>query len=145
MPWWGWIVLGAALLIAEILVPIDFYLVVLGSAAAAVGLLRLVGFDGPPWSDWLLFGVFSAAFLMTFRRIWGRVSDDDTQTELVVGEIAVANEAMEPGKTGRAELRGARWSACNVGSSAVAKGERLRVVRLDGLTIHVEGESSPAS
>ena len=41
MPWWGWVVVGAALLGAEIVVPTDFYLVFLGLSALAVGLVGL--------------------------------------------------------------------------------------------------------
>ena len=38
MPFWGWIVVGAALLGAETVVNAQFYLVFLGGAALATGL-----------------------------------------------------------------------------------------------------------
>ena len=45
MPWWGWVVVGAALLGAEIVVPTDFYLVFLGLSALAVGLVGAAGLE----------------------------------------------------------------------------------------------------
>lgn len=39
MPWWTWIVMGAALLALETTIPTDFYLAFLGIAALATGTL----------------------------------------------------------------------------------------------------------
>ena len=56
MPWWGWLVIGAMLLGAEIIVTTDFYLAVLGVAALSVGLVSALGLE-TPWMQWALFGV----------------------------------------------------------------------------------------
>ena len=48
MPWWGWMIVGAILLGAELMViDAQFYLVFLGLAAMAVGLADLTGVGGP--------------------------------------------------------------------------------------------------
>ena len=48
MPWWGWITVGALLLVAEItIVDLEFYLVFLGVSALAVGLSLVAGFAMP--------------------------------------------------------------------------------------------------
>lgn len=140
MQWWAWIVVAAVLLTAEMLVPTDFYLAVLGAGAAAVGLLMAAGFDGPVWSEWLFFGIFSALFLVAFRRLWPRVADRHGQGDSIVGEIAVASEVIAVGGLGTAQLRGTPWSARNVSDVGIESGQRLRVVAVDGLTINVEAE-----
>jgi len=142
MFWWAWIVLAAALLVAELIVPTDFYLAVLGSAAAAVGLLNVVGLDVPVWAEWLLFAVFSVMILVTFRHFWPQVTDRDRRSGTVVGEVAIAGERIDSGMTGRVEVRGVGWSARNVGSIVLDEGDRARVVLVEGVTIHVESESS---
>ena len=68
MPWWGWIVVGAVLLAAELfVVPTDFFLVFLGSSAIAVGLVGMIGVALPDWGQWALFGVLSLLTLVFFR------------------------------------------------------------------------------
>jgi membrane protein implicated in regulation of membrane protease activity len=141
MPWWGWIVVGAVLLAAELfVVPTDFYLVFLGAAAIAVGLVGMVGIGLPEWGQFALFGVLSVVALVFFRgwfkRRWpseppARV--DDT----LAGEVGTAIEALAPGATGRVELRGVPWSARNAGADAIAAGARVRVERVEGLTLLV--------
>jgi membrane protein implicated in regulation of membrane protease activity len=45
MPWWGWIIVGALLMGAELFViDAQFYLVFLGVSAIAVGVIALVWF-----------------------------------------------------------------------------------------------------
>ncbi|MDC4227637.1 MAG: NfeD family protein [Candidatus Manganitrophus sp.] len=41
---------------------------------------------------------------------------------------------------GKAELRGTAWSARNVGETPVTKGQRCKVVQIDGLTLWVRNE-----
>ena len=68
MGWWGWIVAGALLLAAELMIPTDFFLVFLGVAALAVGLVGLAGIDLPTWGQWLLFAAIALVLLVGVRR-----------------------------------------------------------------------------
>ena len=144
MPWWGWVVVGAVLLGAEIVVPTDFYLVFLGLSALAVGLVGAAGLEAPAWVQWALFGVLSVVSLVFFRqqvraRFVERVSDprvDDT----LVGEVATLTEPLAPGATGRAELRGTAWNVRNAGPTPLAAGSRARVERVEGLLLHLRAE-----
>jgi inner membrane protein len=61
---------------------------------------------------------------------------DDT----LAGEIGVASEALAPGAVGSVELRGTVWSARNVGEVALESGARVRVERVEGLTLQVRRE-----
>ncbi len=69
MPWWGWLVLGVALLGVEMfVVDAQFYLVFLGISSTLVGLLGLAGVALPVWLQWLVFAVLSVATMLAFRR-----------------------------------------------------------------------------
>jgi membrane protein implicated in regulation of membrane protease activity len=145
MPWWGWVVVGVLLLGTELLVPADFWLVFIGVAAIAVGLATGVLPGLSVTGQWALFGLFAALSLVFFRRLvrrrfverpaTGRV--DDT----LVGEAGRTLEALAPGAVGRVELRGSTWSARNAGEAAIPPDARVRVERVEGLTLHVRSES----
>ena len=143
MPWWGWIVLGAALLGSELVVPAQFFLVFLGAAALVVGLTELLGFAQPVWQQWIAFGVLSVLFLLSFRRrVWDRMQSEAPPVgDRLVGEVAVASERIEPGATGRAELRGTTWTVRNVGDVALAPGARARTEEVEGLVLLIRPES----
>ena len=48
MPWWGWMAVGALLLVAELtFVDLEFYLVFLGLSALITGMLELAGIALP--------------------------------------------------------------------------------------------------
>ena len=49
-------------------------------------------------------------------------------------------EDVPPGGVGRAELRGTTWSARGTDGSALARGTRCRVERVDGLTLWLRAE-----
>jgi inner membrane protein len=144
MPWWGWIALGTMLLAAELfVVEADFWLVFLGVAALAVGLLDVAGLGGPIWVELLLYGVIAIAVTALFRkRLYAMLRPDTPPvSDAVVGESAVVREAIAPAGHGHAELRGAVWQARNVGSAPLAAGERARVAGVEGLTLLVRTEN----
>lgn len=148
MPWWGWILVGAVLLGSELFVTTEFYLVVFGVSAMAVGLLAAT-FDLAAWGQWGAFAVLAVVFLAFFRaRIWNwmqRQQRQDRPQDGVVGEYATISGRIEPGATGRADLRGAVWTVRNVGDTALLPGDRARAQKMDGLIIEVRGGSPPQS
>ena len=62
--------------------------------------------------------------------------------DTVVGDIALPLDDIVPGAVGRAELRGTVWSARNASHLAIMKGQRCRVVRMNGLMIFLEPEGA---
>jgi membrane protein implicated in regulation of membrane protease activity len=58
----------------------------------------------------------------------------------MVAEVAVPLAPIEAGQHGRAELRGTAWAVHNVGSTAVAAGQRCRVVAVSGLQLDIRPE-----
>jgi membrane protein implicated in regulation of membrane protease activity len=140
VPWWSWIVLGAALLGAEVLLSTDFYLVFFGVAAVIVGLIDLGAGDLPVWSQWLLFATIAILGLALYRRrLRERLTRPDRAVdESVVGQTAVVRGAIRAGSTGRAELRGSMWQARNAVDGDLADGEECRVAAVEGLTLRLE-------
>ena len=58
MTWWGWLILGFALMAAEI-VSMGLVLLFLGVSAVIVGILSWAGVAGPAWMEWPLFSIMS--------------------------------------------------------------------------------------
>ena len=143
MEWWYWILLGLTLLGLEILSG-GFYLMFFGLAALAVGAVVVFGVSEPVWLQWVLFSVLSFASLLLFRGPLLRTikAKDRTQkySDNLVGEVATLLEDLSPGSTGKAELRGATWTVRNGGEATLTKGQRSRVVRVEGLTLWITAE-----
>lgn len=142
MPWWVWILFGLVLLGLELLLG-SFYLVFLGVAAIAVGLIAMFGADGPLWLEWLLFIIFSTGLVLLLRKpLIGKfnIQSDTRDIDTLVGLAAVAVESIAPGGIGKVEMRGTVWTAHNEGAAALAPGQRCRVERVEGLSLWVRPE-----
>jgi membrane protein implicated in regulation of membrane protease activity len=140
MLWWIWMLLGFLLLLAELLTPGGLYLLFFGVAAIIVGLLAGLSLVGPAWVQWLMFSLVSVLALSLFRRpLLKRLRPATLAQEVdsLVGETAIALEDMAADAIGKAELRGAAWSARNVGGNSLARGQRCTVERVDGLMLCV--------
>lgn len=145
MLWWHWIAIGLVLAGLELLTPGGFFIIFFGVGALVVGLLSLVGLDGPLWVQWLLFTVLSVGALVLFRKpLLARVRLPDTGTPVdsLVGEVAMPEADIAPGAVGRAQLRGATWQARNVSATTAVRGERCRVMRVDGLLIDIDNQGA---
>jgi len=144
MPWWGWVAVGALLLSAELsFVDAEFYLVFLGVAALAVGLVGLAGTELPIWLQWLLFAGLSIAFFVVFRRRLYqklRSGPGGVVPENVESERALALDEIAPGGRGRVELRGSPWTAINESDRVIASGSSVRVINAEGVVLHVRPE-----
>lgn len=145
MPWWGWVTIGALLLVAEMaVVDLEFYLIFLGAAALVTGGLVASGVPLPFWGQWLFFAALAVASLVFFRRTLYaklRPPPEGEVAEGVTGERGIAEVAIAPGATGSISLRGSNWSARNVGDVPIEAGSSCRVRNRDGLTLEVSAEA----
>lgn len=141
MPWWGWITIGAMLLLAEMtVVDLEFYLLFLGFSALLTGAVVVSGVALPFWAQWLLFAALAAGTLIFFRRaVYTRLRPppEGEVREGVDGERATADEAIQPGAQGTVMLRGSTWTAQNVGDAVIDHGAACEVLRSEGLVLHV--------
>jgi hypothetical protein len=138
MVWWLWVLLGLVLLGVELVTPGGFFAIFFGVAAIVVGVLVGAGWISQGTTEWLLFSVFSVVGVAAFRKPLLRALKLDQPrkaVDAIAGEEAVVVEEVSPGGVGKAELRGATWTARTEGALALAKGQRCRVVRVEGLTL----------
>ncbi len=139
MSWWLWLLFGIGLLAIELITPGGFYVFFFGVGAIIVGLLAAVGFAGPPWFEWLLFGTLSAGALLLFRKPLQkrlRVAPGG-EVDSMIGETAIALDNIGVQQVGKVELRGSAWTAQNTGDGAIAAGQRCRVEGVHGLTLYI--------
>ena len=144
MAWWIWAFLGLILLGVEIVTPGGFYILFFGISALVVAALAGFGMVEPEWVQWLLFSAMSVLSLLIFRGPLLRMMKSQVVAgpaiDTMIGEIAVPLEDLAPGSTGKAECRGTAWTAHNSGSVGLAKGQRSRVERVEGLALWLTAE-----
>jgi membrane protein implicated in regulation of membrane protease activity len=134
--------MGLALVGAELLSPGGFYLLFFGVAAVIVGALAGMEIVSADWLQWLLFSFLTVLSLLLLRKPLLRLTQKHPPQgmDTMIGESAILIEDLQPGHTGKAELRGSTWSARNVGTVPLSSGQRATVARVDGLTILVKPE-----
>jgi inner membrane protein len=141
MQWWGWLILAAVLLGAEMFVlDAQFYLVFLGVSAALVGLLGLTGISMPEWAEWLAFAAFALITMIAFRqRLYALVRNRTGVVEerLNLGDRVTIPVRLEPGQTCRVDHRGSTWTARNSDHGIIEAGREAVIVQVEGLTLHV--------
>jgi membrane protein implicated in regulation of membrane protease activity len=144
MEWWTWILLGLVLLLAEVITPGGFYIIFFGVGAIVVGVLAGMNAAGPIWFQFILFSLISILALWLFRDKLLRLTQaiPPQNVDSFIGESCVAAEDIAVNAFGKAELRGASWTARNVGARPLARGERCTVERVEGLTIFVRAEQT---
>ncbi len=143
MAWWIWVLGGLVLLLAEVVTPGGFFVIFFGAGAILVGALKGLGWSGPAWAEWLVFTVLSVASLALFREPLMRrfnMKGDGKPVDQLAGERALVTEDVAPGGVGKAEMRGASWTARTSGTVALARGQRCLVERVEGLTIWLKAE-----
>ncbi len=143
MIWWGWMILGAVLLSAELFaVDAQFYLVFLGVSAAFVGIAETLGITLPEWGQWLAFASLSLFFFFTFRRtLYTKIrGGDEHYPETIAGETINLVDDLAPGSETRTQYRGSDWTVRNVDTQTISGGGRAKVVKVEGLTLHVVAE-----
>jgi inner membrane protein len=144
MVWWAWIILGIACVAIEVHFTHDFSLFCVGASAFIVAAMTALTSGGPHWSQWIIFGALSVTILLVVRKpLLGRFQGHrgkDADFQYLVGEVATPADDLPANAVGRAELRGSSWSARNVESVGLRKGQRCRVEKVDGLTVWLKAE-----
>ncbi|MBT8108648.1 MAG: NfeD family protein [Gammaproteobacteria bacterium] len=143
MTWWQWTVVGGILLGAELLgLDAQFFLIFIGLSALLVGLAELFGIAMPLWVQVAVFAAFSLIFLYGFRRtLYEKIRGSAAgYPEPLDGESVRMPQDLGPGAEARVPFRGTDWTVRNTGQTAISGGSRARIVKVDGLTLHVESE-----
>jgi inner membrane protein len=144
MAWWSWTILGLVLFAAEMITPGGFFALFFGLAAILVGFLLGLGVPMRPAFQWALFSVLAVGALALFRRPLLKLVQPPGGNDVdnIANEVATLLEDLPPGAVGKAELRGSPWSVRNDDDRPLAKGDRVKVAGMSGLTLQVRGERS---
>jgi membrane protein implicated in regulation of membrane protease activity len=136
--YWLWMIAGAVLAIAEMLVP-GVFLIWIGAAAVLTGVLALLLPIGVV-PQFLIFAVASVAAIYAGRKYLAHnpiISADpmlNDKSARLIGSIVTAVEPVDA-LQGRVKVGDGVWSA--KGADA-AVGDRLRVIGAEGVVLVVE-------
>ncbi len=140
MPWWGWLVIGALLMGAELTaVDAAFYLMFIGFAAVVVGLAGLLGLSLPVWGQWVLFAIIALVSMVLFRRrLYRKIRGNTAEIRnTAVGKRVQVTEDVAPGRSTRVQMHGSTWTAQNSGHTVIPAMSYARVETSEGMTIHI--------
>jgi hypothetical protein len=138
-------VLGAVLLAAELFaIDAQFYMVFLGVSAALVGLAEMLGLGMPEWAQWMAFAILSLVSFFTFRKsLYQKIHGGVVGFRGTLSGISIdVDTDIAVGAEARVNYRGTKWTAKNIGNRTIAGGSKARIVKAEGLTLHVEAEQS---
>ena len=130
----GVILLGAELAFIDA----QFYLVFVGVASIVVGLLAgSMAID--QWAQWGLFAVLSIGSMVLFRgRIYRSLRGHPPEVHVgPSGGVLTLPAALAPGESCQTEHAGSFWTVQNDGAVPLPSGARVRIVRVQGLTLLV--------
>lgn len=138
MSWWSWVLAGFLLLAIEFAsttLHVGFFAV----GAFLVALLVRFGWEAPLYQELIVFTASSlVAFFFLRPVVMRKLRLNESKTvDSIAGEEAVAIEDIPVQGRGKAELRGTAWSAQNVGSTPLVRGQRCIVERVEGLLLHI--------
>jgi membrane protein implicated in regulation of membrane protease activity len=140
--WWYWVVGGVLLILLELAIP-AFFVLWFGLGALLVGLLMLLAGDLSLTTQLLVWGISSVAMVALWFRMFRRDRHKTligTADGTVLGEVGLLVGAVEPFQRGKVRFQrpilGADEWVC-VAETAIAAGERVRVVSVEGSFLKV--------
>ena len=140
--WWYWVVGGVLLILLELAIP-AFFVLWFGLGALLVGLLMLLAGDLSLTTQLLVWGISSMAMVALWFRVFRRDRHKTligTADGTVLGEVGLLVGAVEPFQRGKVRFQrpilGADEWVC-VAETAIAAGERVRVVSVEGSFLKV--------
>lgn len=140
--WWYWVVGGVLLILLELAIP-AFFVLWFGLGALLVGLLMLLAGGLSLTTQLLVWGLASLAMMALWFQVFRRDRHKTligTADGTVLGEVGLLVGAVEPFQRGKVRFQrpilGADEWAC-VAESAIAAGERVRVISVEGSFLKV--------
>jgi membrane protein implicated in regulation of membrane protease activity len=89
----------------------------------------------------MTFAVLGTVLIVALRPLVRRRFETDTpKVDQIVAQAAIALDDFDSNGRGKVELRGTSWTGVYSGPGIVVKGDRLRVAKVDGLSLLVEKE-----
>lgn len=138
--WWVWMIIGLLLLVGEMMIPTDFFVFFTGVGAIVTALTTGMGLTSGLMSQAITFAAVSIVTLVTLRGWMRELLNRDMPTkgvDALVGEVGVTIGEIPPNGQGKVTLRGSPWNARNPGSTAIPAGVRVKVEKVDSITLIV--------
>lgn len=137
MTWWIWVLAGMALLVFELVTPGAFFSLFFGVGALCVAALSALGVGVA--FQWIAFAAISLGLVVFVRgRLQERLRGAGAgPIDTLIGEEVILLSDLPAGGETKAELRGSPWSARAASGIALAKGQRCKVERVDGVLLYV--------
>ena len=137
---WVWICVGVSLLVLEVLIQTEFWLVFIGLAALLVGGLTSAGLGGPLWAQWVALATFSVLLTVFFRK---RIHEKFVHPAPgvgpeLVGERVLVHTRMDTGATGSVEHRGSTWPARNTGTTPIEANTHATIQQVSGIELEIQ-------
>ncbi len=134
---WGWAALAALLAAAELVAP-GIFLIWLGAAAAVTAAISAL-IPGLWPVQLVAFAGFATVSVILGRQVMRQAPGDgamppNRRADGMIGTVVTVVDAIEHGH-GRVQIGDSPWPASG---PDVAAGGRVRVIAVDGTTIHVE-------
>lgn len=140
--WIGWLILGIALIVAEIFT-LGFVLLWFGIGAVAASVVGMLG--GGLFLQFLVFAIVSVGLTLMSRTILARYFQHDAKSMVKTGVDALPGKigtVVEPSKgvlnEGAVKVFGSTWTAYPIdGEDVLSAGEKVEVVEVKGSSIYV--------
>ncbi|MEG1448695.1 MAG: NfeD family protein [Oscillospiraceae bacterium] len=111
---------------------------VIGSAVALMASISSISFS----VQFIIFMVVSIIALVLTRPLVKKIlskGKTKTNADMVIGKTATVIESISSeGGTGRVKINGLDWKACSENSQEIIAGEKVKVLRIEGVTLIVE-------
>ncbi len=120
-----------------------FWFMWLGIAAFAVALLSLTGLITGLVMQFIIFAGISLVLIIFTRPLLMRlikVRDTHSNTDALIGKLAVVTQPITPLEAGQVKVNGEIWSA--VSEEELDAGEKVRIVAVTGVKLQVEPTSA---
>jgi len=135
-----WVIIGSAMLIAELL-SVSFVFAFLSVGGFATAFLTYIGVTPTINAQLLCFSVVSVASLFAFRKpLKNLLIRDDKSKEYseYLGDKATVVEKISGDGVGKVFYRGTEWMALSENKQDIHKGKSVTIKSLDGIKLIVE-------
>ncbi len=146
MDWLIWIIIGAALILAEIF-SASFFAGPIGLGCLIAAIMAKAGFS----VSWQLmsFGSSSILLLLIVRPIWKKMMDNNPKdlesgVDRYEGKSGTITETVDPDSgDGRVKIGGESWRAISDKNIVIEAGSRVTVLRVEGTKAVVSVSENP--
>ena len=140
-----WLLVTGGLIVAE---DMTVNLITIWFAGGSLAALIAAALGAPLWLQVVLFLAVSAVLLLSLRPFAKRIGkgkDYATNVYSNIGKLAVVVEPIDNLRgTGRVMIGPVDWTARSEDGSVIAEGEKVRVLRVEGVKVCVERENVAA-